>query len=111
MNSPNDVFDANLRFYKVTVGTKGFTASTLVFTGKRGHHDHLNVFCLGGATKDIEHVKATDLWHHDVTDDKVRTLFNSHSECFFTVAGGNNSIPFGLKTDSINFAEAFVVFN
>lgn len=31
MNGSYDIFDANLRFYKVAVGTKCFAAGSLVF--------------------------------------------------------------------------------
>jgi hypothetical protein len=58
-----------LGFNEIAIGTEGFAAGALVFTGERGHHDDFNIFRFGGAAEDVQHVKATNFWHHDVADD------------------------------------------
>jgi hypothetical protein len=95
MNGSNDIFNSYLGFHKILIGTKGLATGTLILTGKCGHHDYSNIFCLGCRTKNIKHVKAADFWHHNVTDDKFRTLFNSHSKRFFPVTRGNNVVSLG----------------
>jgi hypothetical protein len=85
----NDVFDAYLRFDQVAVGAKRFTARSLIFTGKSGHHDYFDRFSLCRRAQNVEHIKAADFWHHNIADDKLWPLFDCHRERFFTVSGGN----------------------
>jgi hypothetical protein len=70
-----------------------FTPLALIFGAEGGHHDNLNVFCLCRRAEDVEHVKATDFWHHDVTDDELRPFFNGHSKRFFAVTSGYDVVP------------------
>jgi hypothetical protein len=84
---------------------------TLIFAGKRGHHNNFNVACFGGASKNIKHVEAGNFWHHNVTDDKSRSIFDSHSKRFFTIPGRNDVVTLCEKTNTINFSQAFVVFD
>jgi hypothetical protein len=86
VNCSYDIFYANLRFNQITVGTESLAASTLIFAGKRGHHNYLYIFCFGGRTKNVEHVEAANFWHHNIADDKLRALFNCHSKRFFPIA-------------------------
>ncbi|MDX2776147.1 hypothetical protein PV379_02110 [Streptomyces caniscabiei] len=87
MNGTNDIFDTNLGFDKITVCTERFATCALVFAGKCGHHNDFDVFGFGCGSKDVKHVKAADLWHHDVAYDKLRTLLDRHGERFFPVTG------------------------
>jgi hypothetical protein len=48
MDSAYDIFDTDLRLHEIAIGTKLFTAQSLVFRRQCGHHDDLDVFCLGG---------------------------------------------------------------
>jgi hypothetical protein len=82
----NNILDTNLRFHKVAVGSKRDTSLALIFARECCHHDDFYVFGLGGAAQNVQHVKTTDLWHHYITDNEVRTVFDGHSERFFAVA-------------------------
>jgi hypothetical protein len=86
VDGANDIFNTNLRLHKVTIGAKGFTPSTLIVAGKRGHHNNLYVFCFRSTTEDVKHVEPANFRHHHVADDEVRAFFNCHCERFFTVA-------------------------
>lgn len=85
MNGANDILDPHLGFDEITVGTESFAAGTLVLAGECGHHNNLDVLGLGSAPENVEHVKATNLWHHHVTDNQVRTFFDSHSQGLFAI--------------------------
>ena len=86
MDGADDILDAYLRLDEVAVCSESDATLALIFAGKRGHHDDLDVFCLCGRAKNIEHVESADLWHHHVTDDKVRAILDGHGQRFFPVA-------------------------
>jgi hypothetical protein len=92
VDSTNDIFDADLRFHEVTICTELDTTLALVFTGKRGHHNNFYIFCLGSRAQDIQHIKTTNLWHHDIADDQPWLFFDSHGKGFFPVASRNNVV-------------------
>jgi hypothetical protein len=48
MHGTDNVFDTDLRFDEIAVCAELFAAEALIFTAERGHHDNLDVFCLGG---------------------------------------------------------------
>jgi hypothetical protein len=81
------IFNTYLRFNKVAVGTKGFASGSLVVARECGHHDYFDILGFSGAAEDIEHIEAANLRHHDVTNDKVGTFFNSHCKRLFAIAG------------------------
>lgn len=86
MDGSNDIFDTNLGFHEIAVSAEGFAASALVVARKSGHHNDFNIFGFRRTTKDIEHIKATNFWHHNITDDKSWAFFDSNSEGLFPVA-------------------------
>ena len=90
-----DVFDANLTFDKITVSTERLATLALIFGGKGGHHDDLDIFGLWSRADDVKHVKTGDFGHHDVGDNKVRAFADGRSESFFAVASRYDVITFG----------------
>jgi hypothetical protein len=111
MHGTDNVFDTDLRFDEIAVCAELFAAEALIFTAERGHHDNLDVFCLGRTTQNIKHIKPANLWHHHVTNDELRTLFDRHCKRFFPVSSRNNIVTFGKEAYSVDFSQAFVVFN
>jgi len=47
MNSADNVFNTNLRFDQVAVGTEGNATLALFLARKSGHHNYLDVFGFG----------------------------------------------------------------
>jgi hypothetical protein len=94
MYCPYDVFNSDLRLNEVAIGTKAFTSLTLIFAAEGGHHNHLDTLCLSCRSQDIEHVESADLWHHHVTNNKIRTILDRHGQCFFAVARRDNIVSF-----------------
>jgi hypothetical protein len=74
----------------------------LFFTREGGHHDNLDVFCLGSATQDIEHVKPANLRHHDITYNQVWTIFDRHCQSLFPITSGNDVVTFRKEADAVN---------
>ena len=85
MDDADDIFDTDLGFDKIAVGTELFTALALVFGAEGGHHNDADVFRLGRGAQDVEEVKTTNLRHHHIAHDELWTLFDGHGEGFFTV--------------------------
>lgn len=110
MNGADDILDAYLRLYEVAVGAERFAPLALVFAGKCGHHNDLDVFCLRGGAQNIKHVEAADFRHHDVADNQRGALFNSHGQRFLAVASRNDVVALGQQPHAVDFAQAFVVF-
>jgi len=107
----NDILDTNLGFDQIAISTKGLAALALFLRAEGSHHNDFYTLGFGGRAQDIEHVKTTDLWHHNVAYDQGRPLFDGHRQRFFAVAGRYDVIAFGEQTDTINFAQAFVVLD
>jgi hypothetical protein len=68
VDGSDDVLDTDLGLYKVAVGTESYATGTLILAGERSHHDDFDVFGFGGGAEDVEHVKTTDFWHHNIGD-------------------------------------------
>jgi hypothetical protein len=111
MHGTDNVFDTDLRFDEIAVCAELFAAEALIFTTERGHHNYLDVFGFCGRTQNIKHIKTTNFRHHDVTNDELRTLFDRHCKRFFPVSSRNNIVTFGKEAYSVDFSQAFVVFN
>ena len=111
VHGAHHIFNPNLRFDEVAVCSQCLAAHALVLAGECRHDNHLDAARLGGATQDIEHVEATNLGHHHIADDELRTFFDSHGECFFPIASRHDVIPLGQQAYSVYFAQAFVVFD
>jgi hypothetical protein len=111
VDDADDVFDADLGLNQVTICAELFATLALIFAGERGHHNNFDVFGLGGGTQNVEHIEATDFWHHDVADDQLGTLLDSHGQGFFAVSSGHDVVAFCEESYAVYFAEAFVVLN
>lgn len=70
MYRAHNILNANLRLYEVTVGAKLLTTLALIIRRERRHHDYFNVFRFGCRSQNIKHIKAGNLWHHDIADDE-----------------------------------------
>lgn len=53
MDSVDDIFDADLRFNKVAIGTEVLAALALVFAGESGHHDDADGGGFWGGAQDV----------------------------------------------------------
>jgi hypothetical protein len=76
----------------------------LFFARQGRHHDNLDVFCFSSAAEDIEHVKSTDFWHHDIAQNQVWTILDRHCQSLFPITGGDDVVAFRKEADAINLA-------
>ena len=110
MDGPHYIFDADLRLHEVAIGAKCFTALTLVFATEGGHHDDFYATRFGGAAENVEHIKATDFWHHDIGNDERRSVFDGECQRFLAVPCTDDIVAFCEQPHPIDFAQTLVIF-
>jgi len=78
-------FVEQTRFFNKN-GSASLTQPLLVLLVKAGQYNHWNVLSRCVFSQCLEHLLASQLWHHQVKNHQIGTMLPDYLQCFFTVS-------------------------